>query len=432
MFEYQLPVLVCVKNEPMKPAAKQIIMQITSNKVLFMSLGKVYCLKKLAKKSIHFNSGEKTFVLMQEYHIKELPEDFVVKENSNVKLADKGRYSVFRLWKRDYTSEKAVQQVADSLHIYRKRFGYAGNKDSKAVTEQSISIHNVDKEKVEKLSLKDIKLEFLGYSNEPISLGDLDGNSFDIVVRNISRKPKPVSRIINYFGEQRFSTNNAEIGKAIIQKDFKKAVDRIIERMGDNEKRLVEHLQKNKNDYVGAIKEMPWKTLTMYVHAYQSKLWNETVQKLVKSKALPALTVKQAIQKPELLACEEPKVNKSVKNKKVIAKTKKIIRPQAADSLTNLIIPIVGFATEIKDEKINAIVEEILAREEISRNDFIIRSIPELSSAGDERSLFVDVKDLVIGELEPDDLNIGKKKVRLTFSLGKGSYATEVVKELFS
>ena len=322
--------------------------------------------------------------------IKELPEDFVVKEISNVKLADKGAYSIFRMRKRDYTTEKAAQQIADCLHIDRKRFGYAGSKDSKAITEQSISIHNVSPEKVKNLNLKDIKLEFIGYSNEPISLGDLEGNSFEIVARDITRKPKKTSRIINYFGEQRFSTNNAEIGKAIIKKDFKKAVDRLLESIGNDEKKVIEHLQKNKNDFVGALKEIPWKTLTMYIHAYQSKIWNETVKELVK--ALPAI--------------EEPLINKK--------------------------IPLIGFATEIQDGDVKAIVDKILQDEDVKPNDFVIRAIPDLSSAGNEREMFVEIKDLKIGELEDDDLNPGKKKVRITFSLGKGSYATEVIKALFS
>ncbi len=149
--------------------------------------------------------------MSEEYQIKELPEDFIVKEISNVKLADKGAYSILRMKKRDYTTEKAVQQVADRLHIYRKRIGYAGSKDSKAITEQNISLHNVSPDKVKNLNLKDISLKFIGYSDEPISLGDLEGNSFEIVARGISGKPKKISRIINYFGEQRFSTNNAEI-----------------------------------------------------------------------------------------------------------------------------------------------------------------------------------------------------------------------------
>lgn len=349
--------------------------------------------------------------MSEEYQIKELPEDFIVKEISNVKLSEKGVYSIFSMKKRDYTTEKAVQQVADSLHIYRKRFGYAGSKDSKAITEQSISIHNASPEKVKSLNLKDISLKFIGFSDEPISLGDLEGNSFEIIVRNITKKPKKISRIINYFGEQRFSTNNAEIGKAIIKKDFKKAVDRLLGSIGNDEKKVIEHLQKNKNDFVGALKEIPWKTLTMYIHAYQSKLWNETVEELVK--ALPAI--------------EEFEVNS-----KKVKKTKKFPAPQAAAGLSNPKIPIIGFASEIQDQKIKVIVDKILQNEDVKPNDFVIRAIPDLSSAGNEREMFVEIKDLNIGELEGDDLNLNKEKVRISFSLGKGSYATEVVKELFS
>jgi tRNA pseudouridine13 synthase len=334
--------------------------------------------------------------MTQDYKIKQLPEDFVVNEESSVKLADSGGYSVFRLKKKNYTTERAVQQVADSLCIDRKRVGYAGSKDSKAITTQNISIHNVKKDKVESLKLKDIELEFLGYSNEPISLGDLDGNSFEIVVRNISKKPKKIDRIINYFGEQRFSTNNAEIGKAIIKKDFKKAVDRIIDSIGEEEKKVIAHLEKNKNDFVGALKTMPWKTLNMYIHAYQSKLWNEAAKELLKG---------------------SPTLNSGAIN---IYNTK------------NMKLPLIGFATEVQDKDVKQIVERILQNEDVKKEDFVIRAIPELSSAGNERDLFVEIRDLKIGQLEDDELNSGKKKVKVSFSLGKGSYATEVIKALFS
>nr|MCK4930242.1 tRNA pseudouridine(13) synthase TruD [Nanoarchaeota archaeon] len=272
---------------------------------------------------------------------------------------------------------------ADALHINRKRIGYAGNKDRNAITEQNMSIRNIKKERVEKLKLKDIELKFLGYSKEPISLGDLKGNSFEITVRNILEQPKKVEKIINYFGEQRFSKNNAEIGKTIIQKDFEKVVDRILDSIGEEEKKVIEHLKKNRNDFVGALKTMPWKTLNLYIHAYQSKLWNDIVKELIK---------------------------KRIKENK---------------------IPLIGFATEIQDKNVKQVVEKVMQNEKIIFNDFVIRAIPDLSSAGTERNLFAEVKDLKIGKLENDELNKGKKKVKISFSLGKGSYATEVVKALF-
>jgi len=327
--------------------------------------------------------------MSNEYIIKQQPEDFVVKEISNVKLGNDGEYLVFRMRKKDYTTEKAVQQIADSLHIDRKRIGYAGAKDSKAITEQSISIKGVGKGKVESLSLKDIDLEFLGHGKEPISLGDLEGNSFEVIVRNIKKKPKIVNRVVNYFGEQRFSKNNAEIGKAIIKKDFKKAVDRILDSIGRDEEKVMEHLKKNKDDFVGALKKMPWKTLNMYIHAYQSKIWNETARELLEKKHSPTLN------------------SGAIK------------------------LPLIGFATEIQNKAVKKIIDRILQNEDVTQNDFVIRAIPDLSSAGNERDLYVEVKDMTIGELEDDELNQGKKKVRISFSLGKGSYATEVIKALF-
>ncbi len=332
-----------------------------------------------------------------EAKIKQKPEDFLVKEVSSVNLDDEGDYSVFRLRKKDYTTERAVQRIAKALNIDRKRIGYAGSKDKRAVTEQSISLRHANKEKTEVLNLKDIELEFLGYSKEPISLGDLEGNRFEIVVRNITESPVCLKRIVNYFGEQRFSTNNAEVGKAIVKKDFEKAVDRMLVHIGEDEKKVIAHLKKHRNDFVGALKRIPWKILKLYVHAYQSRLWNMTAKEYL---------------------------NPKIKNK---------AGPRIEDQLEifKIKLPLIGFASEIQDKDVKQIVEKVMQNEEIDYNDFVIRAIPDLSSAGDERSLYTDVKDLVIGELEPDELNKGKKKIKLTFSLGKGGYATEVVKAMF-
>ena len=51
--------------------------------------------------------------------------------------------------------------------------------------------------------------------------------------------------------------------------------------------------------------------------------------------------------------------------------------------------------------------------------------MPELSSEGTERDLFIEIKDFKIREMEKD-------KAVVSFSLPKGSYATVVIKELFS
>ena len=61
----------------------------------------------------------------------------------------------------------------------------------------------------------------------------------------------------------------------------------------------------------------------------------------------------------------------------------------------------------------------------------MIKQIPELSREGELRNVFVDVKDFKLGSVEDDDLNVGKKKVKVSFTLRKGSYATIVLRKLF-
>ncbi len=307
------------------------------------------------------------------YKIKQLPEDFIVNEISNAKAKDKGRYAYFWLTKRDYTTIRAICAVADALKMPIKRFGYAGTKDKKAVTKQMVSVLGCSRERLERVKLKDVTIEANGYGDEPISLGELEGNEFEIAVRNIDRKPEKIERVKNYFGEQRFSRNNAEIGKLLVKRRFEEAVKMIASAEGDYEARVKEELETHANDYIGALRTIPKKILQMYVHAYQSLLWNRMAKKKKSGKA-----------------------------------------------------PIIGFGTEETKE-----IRKVLGDEGICIRNFVFNEIPELSSEGGERKVYSKVKNLEIGELEEDELNKGMKKCVVKFKLGKGSYATEAVKAMF-
>ena len=63
--------------------------------------------------------------------------------------------------------------------------GWAGNKDKTAVTTQLISLQNLKQEEVEVVSIKDISLEYFGRGNERVFVGNLQGNKFEIVIRNL-------------------------------------------------------------------------------------------------------------------------------------------------------------------------------------------------------------------------------------------------------
>jgi len=325
------------------------------------------------------------------YIIKQIPEDFIVAELTNLKTSSAGEYSVFLLKKRDLSTPEAVEILERNLGV--KKIGYAGNKDRKAVTEQLISISGDYKNIVSKAKTPKMSLKFLGFSKNPISLGDLEGNHFEITLRNLEEKmlkkifakiKQHKKRIPNIFGEQRFSKNNDKIGKFIVSRQFDRACRLLVRNDRKFGAKIKEYLDMAPNDFIGALRLIPRNVLMIYVHSFQSRIFNETVS--------------------------------------IISKfTQK-----------NQDIPIVGFGTELKNTEIHKTISAILKNEKISQRDFIIRQFPELSSEGDKRVLYIAPENLKISPPENDELNENKKKLKLTFSLPKGSYATVVVESLLS
>lgn len=333
------------------------------------------------------------------YAIKQIPEDFVVKEISNQKCLEKGKYLYFLLKKKNLGTLEAIKVIAQTLKVREKEIGFAGNKDKNAITEQVCSVSGVGKEKLEKIKLNAIELKFLGYGDKPISLGDLTGNYFEIVIRNLDDfKINKLNHFPNYFDEQRFSEHNVGIGKALLKKDFSEACSLI------DRREVHEHLVQKPKDFIGAMKKLPIRLLRIYLNAYQSYLWNETLAEFLRQKG---------------------KLSNEIDYSQG-----KLVFVEDAKKFLDLEIPIIGFDSADKkiDSDLKLIIKNILSKEKISYSDFVIRQIPELTLEGEIRKAFTNIFDLKIGKTGKDELNSGKNKVKLSFSLGKGSYATMVVK----
>ncbi|MFT4260948.1 MAG: tRNA pseudouridine(13) synthase TruD [Candidatus Woesearchaeota archaeon] len=309
--------------------------------------------------------------------LKKHPEDFIVKEVFKRTLNKTGRYSIYLLKKIDYTTEAAITEVAKQLNVDRKKISYAGLKDRRAITYQYISILD---SKPSGFETENITLTYQGKSDGPVSLGDLEGNNFEIVVRELKDPKIAKKRVPNYFDEQRFSSNNHVIGRFIVNSKFEEAVNLILEFDQQKARHLKKVLYDNPNDYVNALRQIQPKMLMLYVHAYQSFLWNETVKRYLQ---------------------KNPRSNQRQ-------------------------IPIIGFGSDIPED-LEPIIDELLEEENISLRSFIIREIPSLSAEGTNRSLFIDYKDL---EFEVESDGDIYKKVRFKFYLPKGSYATMLVKNL--
>jgi len=203
-------------------------------------------------------------------NIKEQPEDFRVKELQTFQPSTKGAYLYFLMKKKNKTTLDALETIANALHIPLKYVGFAGTKDKRAITEQYISFFKTNRKNIEHLCFKDITLTYVTHAPDRLNLGNAQGNSFIIIVRDLPKKKKlEITQVKNYFDEQRFGKDkkNHLIGKMIVKKKYKEACAALA-------------LKVEKNDYVGTLRKVNKKLLLLYIHSYQSYLWNTLLQTL--------------------------------------------------------------------------------------------------------------------------------------------------------
>lgn len=321
--------------------------------------------------------------------IKERCEDFLVDEQplEGAFSTEPTNYHVYLLKKTNYTTQRAITRIAQSLKIPLKNIGFAGTKDKNAITTQYITVRGANKERVEQLSLKDIELTFVGYAKDHLRLGDLEGNKFTLLVKDVNFiEIVPQEFFVpNYFDEQRFSTHNVELGKHILKKQYKEAVNILLSHDEDFKENIQQHLQKQENDYIGALRLIPRKILLFYIHAIQSYIFNERL----------AAHMRKSYD-----------VNEVMYSEGIFTFPKNILK-EVEQQQGEL------FSYQSKE-----------AFEDIDPHDFINKSLPELAVEGGVRDYFSKVTDCTLTKKEDG--------VEISFSLKKGCYATIVLKQLFS
>ncbi len=424
-------------------------------------------------------------------------EDFYVEEIPEVIPDGEGPNIYIWIEKLGRTTLDVLLDIARDLHIDRKRMGFAGMKDKKAITRQWICIANVDSEEqfnqVKALEGTIHNTEFLKVvrGRKKLRMGQLKGNKFRILVKDIDGmdsedaeerrlaiedaalradailKTLEKTGVPNYFGWQRFGkprTNTHLVGEALIQNDLKEAVRRYIgnpspeegeearaarqayddgewdkslelmhpgmryEKMMlkvliKEEKRAIrkiaekegiepEEVDKTQVElsdkaYKNAIHALPKPLQRMFVHAYQSFLFNAAVSERVAMG-----------------------MDKYIEGDIVIDKGERIVRDKTNEEFQEMVssfeinqtCPLYGTKVPFAGGEVGKMEEAILDSYGLTKADFEVPKMPRLGSHGLRRAMRFQVWDASAKAVEDG--------VMCEFSIDKGSYATAVLREV--
>ena len=398
------------------------------------------------------------------------PEDFNVTELFLYPpKKEDGRFLIAEVSCKNWETNALVRELADRLHISQRRISFAGTKDKRSLSTQLMSFENISSKHLTSVSINDVHIQNMYRSSIPVRIGDLYGNRFEITVRKIDPTTtlEQIKTIIshveaiggfpNFYGIQRFGIIRPIthiVGKYIVQDDFEHAVMTYIahplqgepeetyrlreelEHTRDYsrafhsypdalnfEKALLNKLIQNPTNFSGALKELPKNLLMMFVHAYQSYLFN----KMLSERLRRDLPIHQAI-----LGDVISPVKNTVIQEEFIPVTKTNIEKvnqqlmKKKGVVTGLLV---GSDAQFAQGEMEEIEHAVVEKENIDPRDFIIPDIPFLSSSGSRRALKAMMPSLE-WKLHPDDVNIGQQALTLQFELQKGCYATSLLREI--
>ncbi|MEM1684252.1 MAG: tRNA pseudouridine(13) synthase TruD [Nanopusillaceae archaeon] len=378
--------------------------------------------------------------------IKEKPEDFYVKEIIDLKSKNPGsKYVYFLMWKKNLSTIRAIKTIAKNLRISKKRIFFAGEKDKKTVSEQYIAVKDL-KEFKHEYDFGNVKLKYVGSFDDPIRISDIIENYFLIKAKDVKEDEIDIFKenlkifkdiFFNYFDEQRFGDIryiNHLVGKAIINRNWEEATKIFLTYYSDDENEkakfarkwlkenwgnfrdaikyypkwldielsILNALIKNKN-YEKAFKEIHKRLLKLFLHSYQSYLWNIILSEFIRERSKETSKIKVG------------------EDYLYISKDRSLI-----DTLKNKNLRLIGY--DLKESDIDSefrnIYEKVIKSEKIDIKNFYFKDKKSLILKSLERSILTEVRDL--------KYEIKENFIEISFYLKKGSYATILIKHLFS
>ena len=389
--------------------------------------------------------------------IKAFPEDFVVIEDPIPQIFEGRKHAIFLLKKRNWDTMAVIKEIAKRAGISHRDIGFAGTKDRHAVTYQYISVPAGAKEKVESIQIRDVELRFVSYGRF-IKLGYLLGNRFRIIIRDVDGsafdRTKEIIRELrekggfpNYFGYQRFGERrvvNHLIGKLLLQGEFDEAarlflgyadgsmegdearknfwetedVDRALEEFPRflRYERTLLYTYKKTGSWKKAFLSLPLPIMRIFIHAYQSYLFN-----LYLSRRIEELPLNEPLV-GDIIVQLKGGIPYRDRTYRVTETNLNFVREKVKRGEAMVSGPLFGFAMRRANGIPGELEEEILEGEGITLDAF--KKLPKpMAEPGGRRELLIRPIGLTYGYLPETGMCF-------RFFLPKGVYATSVLREI--
>lgn len=379
-------------------------------------------------------------------------EDFRVEEvislESVTSEAREGFFPLYKVEKRSIDTFHMEREISEAL---RSRVSYGGLKDKRAVTLQYVTPTSSRSERPERIRRDDFSATLIGYVPHPMSRGSVIGNRFQVILRdscstveaNIEETFRLAAegRVPNYFGHQRFGTAGVGthmLGRALVRRKFEEAIDLLLLRprsddseqtkaareamakgelkagygllppTQDIERSVARRLADDPEDLVGGLRGVPLKLRRLFVHAYQSYIFNETLS-LALAGGLDISVAEMGDNWVELK--EGGLVASEVETARAI--------PSARSAP---VVQMAGYSYRDYGSRFDRLTSLAMQGEGVAPRDFYIKEMQEASAEGGFRIAHMNVAEPSHG--------ISGSATQLRFTLARGQYATVLLREI--
>lgn len=404
--------------------------------------------------------------------LKGRPEDFRVDEISTSPRPDPaGEYTVLRVVSRNWEQHELSQRLASALGLPPHAISWSGTKDRRAVADRLASYRG--RPPTGRVTIPDAEIVEAYTACDGLSLGHHIGNAFTVrlgvpadraaaateAARATADALRARSGFANLFGPQRFGEVRPvthEVGRQLVRGDVEGAVRTYlcaIPEGGDSlgadarrqyaghgdpvralkefpahfrfERTLLDRLSRG-DGAARALHALPRELRRLFVHAYQSWLFNRWVT----ARAAHGLPLDQVVDGDLVVRIGRDGTPRSADPVAVTSSNLAECQETVARGGARLAGALVGYDTPPVHGTPGELLAEILTSEKIARRDFSIPAIPDLASAGTVRPVWVDLPLLGIAAPAPSTGSAtDDPALTLTFALPKGAYATILLRE---